>query len=277
MRPYRFDGGAAVVTGAGSGIGAALAAGLAERGSDLVLVDRTAERLARVAGRLRAEHRERVIETVLADLADVPAVRRLGVELGRRFPGTTLLVNNAGVALLGRFDQVTLDEFDRVLDVNLRAGVALTHGLLPVLRRNRGSHLVNVSSIFGIVAPAGQAAYAASKSAVRGFSQVLQAELHPDVGVTCVHPGGVATRIAEDAVRGAGVPERAAGAERRLARRLLTIPPERAAQAILRGVERRRSRVLIGASAVLPDLAARLAPALVARALAAADVRSRRI
>jgi short-subunit dehydrogenase len=276
MQPYRFDGGTAVVTGAASGIGAALAAGLVAWGSDAVLVDRHEERLAAVAGRLRAEHPGRSVETVLADLADVPATRRLGRELAERFPATTLLVNDAGIALLGRFDQVTLDEFDRVLDVNLRATVALTHGLLPVLKANRGSHLVNVSSIFGIVAPGGQAAYAASKAAVRGFTDVLRVELHPHVGVTVVHPGGIATRIAEDAVRGSGVPEDGAGAQRRFARRLLRIPPERAAEAILDGIERRRSRVLIGGSAVLPDLAQRLAPTLLARALAAGDAALRR-
>jgi short-subunit dehydrogenase len=276
VQRYRFAGGTAIVTGAASGIGAALAAGLAARGSDLVLIDRHEARLAGVAGTLRTAHPDRSVETVVADLADVPAVRGLAVELAGRFPRTTLLINNAGIALLGRFEQVTLDEFDRVLDVNLRAGVALTHGLLPVLRRNRGSHIVNLSSIFGIVAPPGQAAYAASKFAVRGFSQVLHAELAPDIGVTSVHPGGIATRIAEDADRGSGVPERAAHTEQRLARRLLTIRPERAAETILTAVERRRSRVLIGFSAVLPDLAERLAPSLVARALATASALARR-
>lgn len=273
---YRFASGTAIVTGAGSGIGAALAAGLAGRGSDLVLVDRDEGRLRRVASALRQGHPDRSIETVVADLGDTVAVRALGVELRGRFPRTTLLINNAGIALTGRFDQVTLDEFDHVLDVNLRAGVALTHGLLPVLTRNPGSHLVNVSSIFGVIAPPGQAAYVTSKFAVRGFTEVLRAELHPAVGVTVVHPGGIATRIAEDAERGSGVPAGEADAERRLARRLLTIPPERAAEVILRGVERRRPRVLIGASAVLPDLVQRAAPTLLGRVLGTRDAAVRR-
>jgi short-subunit dehydrogenase len=273
---YRFSSGTAIVTGAGSGIGAALAAGLAARGSDLVLLDRDEERLRQVAGRLQAGHPDRSVETVLADLGDTAVVRALGPELALRFPRTTLLINNAGIALTGRFDQVTLDEFDHVLNVNLRAGVALTHGLLPVLRRNAGSHLVNVSSIFGVIAPPGQAAYATSKFAVRGFTEVLRAELQPEVGVTVVHPGGIATRIAEDAERGSGVPADEADAERRLARRLLTIPPERAAEVILRGVERRRPRVLVGASAVLPDLVQRAAPTLIGRVLAARDAAGRR-
>lgn len=275
MERYRFGGGTAIVTGAASGIGASLADALVERGSDVVLLDRDGNRLETVAGRLRAAHPQPAIATVLADLADHGRARGLGAELADRFPSTTLLVNNAGIAHLGRFEQLTLDEFDRVLDVNLRAGVALTHGLLPVLRRNPGSHLVNVSSVFGIVAPGGQTAYATSKAGLRGFSDSLRAELAPDIGVTVVHPGGIATRIAEDAFRGAGMPEGGADAERRLARRLLTIPPERAATVILRGVERRRSRVLIGASAVLPDLAQRLAPGLVARGLALLDGRTR--
>jgi short-subunit dehydrogenase len=276
MDRYRFSSGTAIVTGAGSGIGAALAAGLASRGSDLVLVDRDEERLLRVAGALRSAHQDRSVETVVADLGDTATVRTLGAALADRFPGTTLLINNAGIALTGRFDQVTLDEFDHVLDVNLRAGVALTHGLLPVLRRNPGSHLVNVSSIFGVIAPPGQAAYATSKFAVRGFTEVLRAELRSEVGVTVVHPGGIATRVAEDARRGSGVPAGEADAERRLARRLLTIPPERAAESILRAVERRRPRVLIGASAVLPDLVQRAAPTLIGRVLGARDATRRR-
>ena len=278
MKPYRFSGGTSIVTGAASGIGAALAAGLAARGSDLVLLDRNEAGLAAVVERLgRTEQPGRVLGTVVADLADRGATRALRPELGERFPRTALLVNNAGIAMVGRFDQLTLDDFDRVLDVDLHAVVALTHGLLPTLRRSPGSHIVTMSSVFGILAPAGQTAYAAAKFAVRGFSESLRAELHPQVGVTCVHPGGIATRIAEDSAVGSGVPEAEVRAERRLARRLLTISPDRAAEAILHGVERRRPRVLVGASAVLPDLAVRAAPSLVPRLLASGAAAGRRV
>ena len=163
MRDYVFPGGTAVVTGAASGIGAAVATELARRGSRLVLVDRDAERLAAVAGPLGAE-------THVVDLADGPAVVALGEAVRAAHPRLRLLVNNAGIALGGRFDQVTLSEYEEVVDVNFRAVVRLTHTLLPALRAEPGSHLVNVSSLFGLVAPPGQTAYAAIRLPPPGFS-----------------------------------------------------------------------------------------------------------
>ena len=203
MKPYQFDGGTAVVTGAASGIGEALVAQLAARGSKLVLVDRAKEGLILVAERLRAAHPGLSVATHVADLSDDEQATALAATLAAQHPETTLLVNNAGVALGGRFDQVTLEEFDWVMAVNFRAVVRLTHALLPALKAHPGAHLVNVSSVFGIFAPPGQAAYAASKFAVRGFSESLRHELADDgVGVTGVHPGGIRTRIAETARTG---------------------------------------------------------------------------
>ncbi|MGY1616173.1 SDR family NAD(P)-dependent oxidoreductase [Geodermatophilus sp. SYSU D00691] len=268
-RPFVFAGATAVVTGAASGIGEALAHALAARGSDLVLLDRDAERLDGVAGDVRVLSPGRAVTTRVVDLADDAATRAVGERLAAEHPGTTLLVNNAGVALGGRFDEVTLEEFDWVLDVNFRAVVRLTHALLPVLTANPGAHLVNVSSIFGILAPPGQAAYAASKFAVRGFSEALRAELAGDgVGVTVVHPGGIRTRIAESARVGSGVDPAEAARGREQFARLLRIPPEKAAAQIVDAVERRRPRLLIGASAKLPDVLVRLFPGSYGRPLA---------
>jgi short-subunit dehydrogenase len=270
MRPYAFTG-TAVVTGAASGIGAALAPQLAARGNDLVLVDRDAERLDGVAAAVRAASPGRTVDTLLADLADAGQVRDLGETLVRVHPGTTLLVNNAGVALGGRFDQVTLEEFDWVMDVNFRAAVRLTHALLPTLKAHPGSHLVNLSSLFGLMAPAGQAAYASSKFAVRGFTEAVRHELAEDgVGVTSVHPGGIATRIAESARVGSGVDAAEAEEGKREFARLLRYPADRAAARIVGAVERRRPRLLIGASAVVPDVLVRLAPGSYGRLLAGA-------
>ena len=262
MRDFVFPGGTAVVTGAASGIGEALAHGLARRGADLVLLDRDAERLDAVVAALRAANPDRRIETHLVDLADRAATARVAAELLAAHPRIRLLVNNAGVALGGRFDQVTLDEFNWVLDINFQAVVQLTHALLPALKAEPGAHLVNVSSLFGIIAPAGQAAYSASKFAVRGFTEALRHELVDDgVGVTSVHPGGIATRIASNARIGSGVAPEEYETGRRQFEKLLSIPPAKAAEVILRGVQKRRGRVLIGWSAKLPDLLARLAPA----------------
>jgi short-subunit dehydrogenase len=272
---YRFAGGTAVVTGAAGGIGAALATGLADRGSHLVLLDRDAERLAGVAETIGVAAPGRRIATYVVDLAAAGAAARIGETLREAHPDTTLLVNNAGVALGGRFDQVSGEQFDTVMAVNFQAVVTLTRALLPVLTAHPGSHLVNVSSVFGIIAPAGQTAYCASKFAVRGFTESLRGELAPvGVGVTCVHPGGVRTGIARNAMVGAGLPadQWTAG----LARfdRMLTLDPAVAAATVLRAVHRRRPRVLVGRDATLLDALARALPVTHRRLLAAATRRS---
>jgi short-subunit dehydrogenase len=259
MTTFDFAHGTAVVTGAASGIGEALARSLADRGSDLVLLDRDAQRLDDVATSIRSGHSTVDVVTHVVDLADPVATDRVAQAVLAAQPRIRLLVNNAGVALRGRFDQVSIEEFEWVIDINFRATVRLTHALLPALKAEPGSHLVNLSSIFGIVAPVGQTAYAASKFAVRGFTEALRQELATDgIGVTCVHPGGINTRIAVSSRVGSGVP--AADVDDESWKKLLTMDPARAAAIILRGVERRRGRVLVGGSATFLDIVARLLP-----------------
>jgi short-subunit dehydrogenase len=280
MGTFVFGGGTCVVTGAASGIGAALARALADRGANLVLLDRDAERLAEVAASIRSgrstmddDAAGTTVETHVVDLADPAATARVAAAVLAAHPAIRLLVNNAGVALGGRFDQVTLDEFDWVIDINFRAVVHLTHALLPALKAEPGSHLVNVSSLFGLIAPGGQAAYSASKFAVRGFTEALRQELSADgIGVTCVHPGGINTRIAESARVGSGVPAEIRDRKDDW-KKLLTMDPAKAAAIILRGVEHRRGRVLIGGSAKVLDVVARLLPSSYGRILAAAAKR----
>lgn len=261
MKPYRFAGRTAVLTGAASGIGEQLAHGLGLRGSDLVLIDRDAERLDAVAAAVRERHPGIAVSTKVVDLADREATAALAQEVLDEHPRIGLLINNAGVALGGRFAQLTLEEFEWVMDVNFRAPVVLTHTLLPALTAEPGGHLVNVSSLYGLIGPAGQSAYSSSKFAIRGFSEVLRHELAPlGTGVTQVHPGGIRTRVAESARVGSGVSAEEVERSRQAFRSLLTYPPEKAAEEILDGVERRRTRVLIAASAKVPDVLARVLP-----------------
>jgi short-subunit dehydrogenase len=261
MNAYAFAGGTAVVTGAANGIGEALAEGLARRGSHLALIDRDQEGLSRVAKEIRERHRDLVVREYVADLAETEGLAALARAILSDFDAVTLLVNNAGVALGGRFDQISLDDFDWLMRINFDATVHLTYAFLPRLRETPGSHLVNVSSLYGIIAPAGQSAYSASKFAVRGFTEVLRHELPAvGVGVTVVHPGGVRTLIAEHARIGAGVDPADAAKFKRQFSRLLTIDPRDAAEAILAGVAKRKPRVLIGASAKVPDVLARFTP-----------------
>jgi short-subunit dehydrogenase len=268
LQRYPFTEGTCVLTGAASGIGESLAYGLADRGSHLVLVDRNPERLETVAGNIRTSHPGLSIATYVVDLADRDSAIHVAERIRHETPLITLLINNAGVALGGRFDQVTLQEFDWVMNVNFQAPVLLTHHLLPKLKESPGSHVVNVSSLFGLIAPAGQSAYSASKFAIRGFSEALRHELASDgIGVTTVHPGGIRTRIAETARSGSGMPAESRQAQKEEFERLLTFPADRAAEIILEATHHRKSRVLIGASAILPDVAARLFPGSYTRAL----------
>ena len=272
MKDYVFAGGTAVVTGAASGIGAALADGLAARRSDLVLLDRDGERLAQVAARLRAEHLEVGVRTHVVDLGDRAATAAAAAALLAESPRVTLLVNNASTATLGRFDQTDLDQVWQLLDVNLRGTVHLTHALLPALRASPGSHLANVSSAFGLFAAPRQAAYVASKFAVRGFTESLRAELRPlGIGVTSVHPGGTRTRLPQHTAAGDGVPADEARVQFRAFERILTMAPEHVAEAILTGVEHRRPRVLVGWSARVPDLLVRVAPGAYTQLTAAGE------
>lgn len=255
----RLAGRTAVVTGAASGIGRAVAASLARRGCHLALADLNEAGLAETAERVRAPGLR--ITRHRLDVADRADVAAFPAQVGAEHGGVDVLVNNAGVAVGGTFEQVTEADFEWLFEINFWGVVRMTRAFLPLLRASGDARLVNVSSVFGLVAPAGQAAYAASKFAVRGFSEALRHELEGSgVGVTVVHPGGVATQIANSARVPAGVPEEEAA--RRLAHtnRMLRLPPEKAGEIIVRGVELRKPRVLVGGDAVAISTLARLAP-----------------
>lgn len=158
-----------VLTGAARGIGAALAPLLAARGASLALVDMQADRLAQVAHPLRSAGH--TVATYALDVTDSSAVAALPDAVAFTLGPASVLINNAGIALGGRFDQVTAEQFDRVMEVNFAATVNMTRAFLPQLRAQAPAQIVNMSSIFGIVGVPGQTAYCASKFAVRGFSE----------------------------------------------------------------------------------------------------------
>lgn len=251
--------GVAVVTGAGSGIGAALAEALAARGCNLALADINDAGLAAVAAGARA-HGVNVSEHRI-DMADRDAVAALPEAVIGEHGRVTVLVNNAGVALLGRFDELTLAEFEWLMDINFWGVVRATHAFLPHLKREAQAHIVNISSIFGVIAPYGQSAYCASKFGVRGFSEALRHELAGSpVSLTVVHPGGVKTKIAKNArVAQSAVQGDPAEAAARIDR-LLRLSPDIAAAQIVRAIETRAPRLLIGKDAKQMELIQRLFP-----------------
>jgi len=259
LAEYRVDGGVALVTGAAGGIGAAVAERLARDGSNLVLVDRNAEGLEAVAEQLRVRRPDRRVTAIAADLSERDAPARVVEDALEDQGRITLVVNNAGVALAGRFEQVSMEDVDWLLAINLRAVLAVTSAALPHLAP--GAHITNVSSLFGIIAPVGNSVYAASKFGVRGFSMALRSELAPRaIGVTAVHPGGIRTAIARSARLGAGVSAEEWEAGLRAYDKFLAIPPADAARRIVHGTVHRRPRVLIGPEAYVGDVLARLAP-----------------
>lgn len=249
----------AVLTGASSGIGRALALALAQRGCHLALADVNAAALTETAEQART-HGVRVSEHPL-DLANRTSVAALPEAVMAEHGKVDLLINNAGVALGGTFDQVSSEDFDWLMSINFDAVVCMTRAFLPLLKQRPAARIVNVSSLFGFISPAGQTAYCASKFAVRGFSNALRLELHGGpVGVTVVHPGGVATAIATSARPPEGVDEAEHARKLKQAEKLLRMPPAKAAQIILRGIERDKPRVVVGIDARILAWLERLMP-----------------
>jgi short-subunit dehydrogenase len=258
--------GVAVVTGAGSGIGRALAQQLAAGGSGLAIADVDEAGLAETAASLPGKAE---LSTHVLDVSDEVAVRDFARDVLARHRRVTLLINNAGVALHGRFEEIALDDFRWLMNINFWGVVYGVKYFLPALKQHPRAHIVNISSVFGLVAPAGQSAYSASKFAVRGFTEALRHELEGlHVAVSCVHPGGIRTAIARRARLGRNAP--AGSREEAVARfeRLTPNSAEYAAARILHGVERREPRILIGRDARQIDVLQRLRPATYWKTLA---------
>lgn len=261
MRDFR--GKVAAITGAGSGIGRALALELAREGARLALSDVDEAGLAESARQATALGA--TCTTARLDVADRDAVAGWAEACAREHGQVNIAINNAGVALAAPAEATRREDFDWLMGINFWGVVNGSQAFLPHLRASGEGHLVNVSSVFGLVAMPTQAAYNASKFAVRGYTEALRMELELEgapVGVTCVHPGGVATAIARSQRIDPAV-ARMTGEdiERFRARgdRLIqTTTPQAAARKILAGVRRNARRVLVGPDARVLDIMARM-------------------
>lgn len=251
--------GVAVVTGAASGIGRALAQQLSAAGSALAIADIDERGLAETAASLP---RKTVVSTHVLDVSDEAGVKAFAADVVARHGRVTLLINNAGVALVGTFEEVSLDDLRWLMGINFWGVVYGVTYFLPILKQQPRAHIVNLSSVFGIIGPVGQSAYSASKFAVRGFTEVLRHELEgTSVCVSCVHPGGIHTPIAKHARLGANAPEQKKREAVAFFDKVTPTSPEAAAARILKGVERREPRILIGPDARQIDIVQRLRPA----------------
>ncbi|WP_278315341.1 SDR family NAD(P)-dependent oxidoreductase [Lolliginicoccus levis] len=248
-----FSGKTAVITGAGSGIGRALALQLAAEGAKLALSDVNSVGLEETADKARALGAE--VHTAHLNVAEREAMLDYADVVAAHFGTINMVFNNAGIAFTGDVEVSEFKDIERVIDIDFWGVVNGTKAFLPHLIASGDGHVVNISSLFGLVAIPSQAAYNAAKFAVRGFTEALRMEMitnkHP-VAVTCVHPGGIKTAIARNATAAEGTDATSLGEffDKHLAR----TSPEDAAKRILKDVRRKRARSLIGIDARALDL-----------------------
>ncbi len=265
----------AAITGAGSGIGRETAALLARSGCHVALSDVNEQGLAETAAICRGHGVE--VRTARVDVAKRQEVHAWADSVAKDLGAVHLIINNAGVALGATIEDTSYEDFEWLMNINFWGVVHGTKAFLPHLKAAGDGHIVNISSVFGLIGVPTQAAYNAAKFAVKGFTEALRQELEIEglpIGVTSVHPGGIKTNIARSArvtMRKGWVDEES----NRDFEKAFSTSPEEAAQDILQAILKNRRRQLIGADAVLIDLVQRTLPTLY-QALVVAGARRRR-
>jgi short-subunit dehydrogenase len=251
------EGKVAVVTGAASGIGRALAQQLNREGCALYLSDINGDALAETVTLL--ERPGVAVDTRVLDVADRAAVHAWADDIGAAEGHVDIVVNNAGVGLVSLVEDMRYEDIEWLMGINFWGVVYGTQAFLPLLRNSAQGHLVNISSIFGLIGVPTQSAYNAAKFAVRGYTEALRQEMEgSNVHVCCVHPGGIQTNIARDA-RAAGSNETRGERDARF-RSMARTSAESAAAEIIRAIERHRKRLVIGLDGKLVSLLSRLLP-----------------
>lgn len=252
-----------IITGAASGIGRALAVRLSKEPiAGIAIADVNENELAET--KQLAERSGVKVTDHRVDVSSENEMRSFADDVINQHGRVTHVINNAGVALGGAVNEVSLDDIRWLMGINFWGVVHGTKVFLPHLERESSAHIVNISSIFGIFAPPGQAAYCASKFAVRGFTECLRQELAgSNIAVSVVHPGGVSTNIANDARIGEGVTmteTQIKERKKRINKNLARTTPDEAAEIIVRGIRARAPRILIGSDARALDRIARFFP-----------------
>jgi butyryl-CoA dehydrogenase len=253
-----FQGKVAVITGAASGIGKALALKLAEQGCNLALADRDMEGLIAVRTKIMEFNVKCIAEDF--DVSNKEAFISFAESVNSEFSGVDMLLNNAGVTLIDSVKDQSFEDFHWIMNINFWGVVYGTHAFLPFLQKSPHAHLVNVSSVFGLLSLPGQSAYNSSKFAVRGFTEALKMEMAgTNVSVHCVHPGGIKTNISNNAKVTSKSISKSQNVEN--FNKLAKTTPEEAADVILQGLVKNKRRILIGKDAKLLDRIVRWFPA----------------
>jgi len=267
-----FTGKVAVVTGAGSGIGRALSVELAKRGAKLAICDVDTHGLAETEALVKAAGGE--VKADHLDVSQRELVLTYADSVVEHFGKVNMVFNNAGIAFTGDVEAMSFKDIDRVMDVDFWGVVSGTKAFLPHLIASGDGHVINISSIFGLFSVPTQSAYNAAKFAVRGFTEALRQEMNINnrpVKVTCVHPGGIKTNIARNGEQVDGLDhDELSNSFDKMAR----TSPEKAAKVILKGVEKNKARVLIGADAWVLDKFVRVTGPRYQRAISAFSKRS---
>ena len=240
----------AVVTGAASGIGRALAVRFANEGvAGIAISDVNKDGLNETAQLVRTLGVP--VSMHVFDVSDRNAVQTFAGDVIREHGRATHLINNAGVGLIGEFQHISIEDFEWLMGINFWGVVYCTKAFLPTLLEQEAAHVVNVSSVFGLIAPAEQTAYTSSKFAVRGFTESLRHELaETNVAVSCVHPGGIKTNIVRNSKIGEGAPDEWKQQGVKFFDKVARTTAEEAADVILQGIKNRNPRILIGKDAV---------------------------
>jgi len=254
-----LDGRIVALTGAGSGIGRALALNLAAKGCKLALADKDADTLAETARLLGNAHHT----TTVLDVSDDAGVKAWIDGAAAEFGGLDGVINNAGLTVMGSFEDTPEADFDRVMAVNFDGVVSGCRHALPHLKGRPAAWIVNVSSVFGMMGYPGQAAYNASKFAVRGLSEALHLEMqvsNPEIRVVRVHPGGIKTNVVRNGKMVGAMPIASSFDRADAFEKASPTTPAKAAQVIVDGMEKGLHRVLIGPDARMIDWLTRLFP-----------------
>lgn len=240
----------AIITGAGGGIGRGISVSLAQRQCHVILTDINEQGLEETANLIKPLGVK--VSCAKVDVSDKESIANFAQKIHAEHEQIDVLVNNAGVALSGTFDQVAEDDFEWLMNINFYGVVRMTRAFMDLLQKSDDARIINISSIFGIIAPPGQTAYSSSKFAVRGFSESLRHELtNTNIGVTQVHPGGVSTDIANNSRHPAGTDAELIEKQLKEYNKQLVLPPAVAGETIVRGMVERRDRVIVGNDARL--------------------------